>query len=46
MVGQIDPDKHSLFLIRHGECEMNLLLGERVGGRASESPLTGKVSSA
>jgi broad specificity phosphatase PhoE len=42
MVGQIDPCKHSLFLVRHGECEMNLHLGERVGGRASSSPLTTK----
>ena len=42
MVGQIDPGKHSLFLVRHGECLMNLTLGELVGGRASSSPLTEK----
>ena len=42
MVGQIDPSKHSLFLVRHGECEMNLALAHQVGGRASESPLTAK----
>lgn len=44
MVGQIDAKKHSLFLVRHGECEMNLLLHGFVGGRASESPLTAKGS--
>ena len=42
MVGQIDKSKHSLFLVRHGECEMNLLLDGFVGGRASDSPLTAK----
>lgn len=42
MVGQIDKSKHSLFLVRHGECEMNLFLDGFVGGRASDSPLTAK----
>ena len=29
-----------LYLIRHGECEMNLDLASKVGGRSNSSPLT------
>ena len=31
-----------VILVRHGECEMNLEVADKVGGRASASPLTAK----
>lgn len=34
--------KTEVYLVRHGECEMNLELADKVGGRASASPLTAK----
>ena len=29
-----------IFLIRHGECQMNLELKDKIGGRSNQSPLT------
>ena len=34
--------KTEVILVRHGECEMNLEVADKVGGRASASPLTAK----
>ena len=34
--------KTEVILVRHGECEMNLEVADKVGGRASASPLTSK----
>ena len=34
--------KTEVVLVRHGECEMNLEVADKVGGRASASPLTAK----
>ena len=38
----IKSTKTEVILVRHGECEMNLEVADKVGGRASASPLTAK----
>ena len=37
-----ESSKTEVILVRHGECEMNLEVADKVGGRASASPLTAK----
>ena len=37
-----ESTKTEVILVRHGECEMNLEVADKVGGRASASPLTAK----
>ena len=37
-----ESSKTEVILVRNGECEMNLEVADKVGGRASASPLTAK----
>ena len=42
MSAHSESSKTEVILVRHGECEMNLEVADKVGGRASASPLTAK----